>query len=164
MVALSRSYNLKRDYEKRLELAEKALELNPHHSGALFDYALAITSFGRFEEAMKCIERSIELNPVEKKSIDYMVVMTRIGLKQFDKTIELIDEMARDGRGGVGQIGFKVACLAHLGELDKAKNLLVEYLAQRPQVKNLNDYAKVAPTIIKDILMEGMRKSGLPET
>jgi len=164
VVALSRSYNLKRDYEKRLELAEKALELNPHHSGALFDYALAITSFGRFEEAMKCIERSIELNPVEKKSIDYMVVMTRIGLKQFDKTIELIDEMARDGRGGVGQIGFKVACLAHLGELDKAKNLLVEYLAQRPQVKNLNDYAKVAPTIIKDILMEGMRKSGLPET
>ena len=164
VVALSRSYNLKRDYEKRLELAEKALELNPHHSGALFDYALAITSFGRFEEAMKCIERSIELNPVDKKSIDYMVVMTRIGLKQFDKTIELIDEMARDGRGGVGQIGFKVACLAHLGELDKAKNLLVEYLAQRPQVKNLNDYAKVAPTIIKDILMEGMRKSGLPET
>ncbi|MFL2806585.1 MAG: adenylate/guanylate cyclase domain-containing protein [Paracoccaceae bacterium] len=164
VVALSRSYNLKRDYEKRLELAEKALELNPHHSGALFDYALAITSFGRFEEAMKCIERSIELNPVEKKSIDYMVVMTLIGLKQFDKTIELIDEMARDGRGGVGQIGFKVACLAHLGELDKAKNLLVEYLAQRPQVKNLNDYAKVAPTIIKDILMEGMRKSGLPET
>ena len=164
VVALSRSYNLKRDYEKRLELAEKALELNPHHSGALFDYALAITSFGRFEEAMKCIERSIELNPVEKKSIDYMVVMTLIGLKQFDKTIELIDEMARDGRGVVGQIGFKVACLAHLGELDKAKNLLVEYLAQRPQVKNLNDYAKVAPTIIKDILMEGMRKSGLPET
>ena len=92
-----------------------------------------------------------------------MVVMTRIGLKQFDKTIELIDEMARDGRGGVGQIGFKVACLAHLGELDKAKNLLVEYLAQRPQVKNLDDYAKVAPTIIKDILMDGMRKSGLPE-
>mgnify|MGYP001269649882 FL=1 len=162
VVALSRSYNLKRDYEKRLELAEKALELNPHHSGALFDYALAITSFGRFEEAMKCIERSIELNPVEKKSIDYMVVMTRIGLKQFDKTIELIDEMARDGRGGVGQIGFKVACLAHLGELDKAKNLLVEYLAQRPQVKNLDDYAKVAPTIIKDILMDGMRIAGLP--
>ena len=162
VVALSRSYNLKRDYEKRLELAEKALELNPHHSGALFDYALAITSFGRFEEAMECIEKSIELNPVEKKSVDYMVVMTRIGLKQFDKTIELIDEMARDGRGGVGQIGFKVACLAHLGELDKAKILLVEYLAQRPQVKNLNDYAKVAPTIIKDILMDGMRIAGLP--
>ena len=37
VVALSRSYNLKRDYEKRLELAEKALELNPHHSGALFE-------------------------------------------------------------------------------------------------------------------------------
>ena len=60
VVALSRSYNLKRNYEKRLELAEKALELNPHHSGALFDYALAITSFGRFDEAMECIERSIE--------------------------------------------------------------------------------------------------------
>ncbi len=163
VVALSRSYNLKRNYEKRLELAEKALELNPHHSGALFDYALAITSFGRFEEAMECIERSIELNPVEKKGTDYMVVMTSIGLKQFDRAIDLIDEMAKEGRGGVGQIGFKVACLAHKGDVDSAKDLLKVYLNQRPQVKNLDDYEKVAPTIVKEILMEGMKKAGLPE-
>ena len=37
-------------------------------------------------------------------------------------------------------------------------------MAQTPQVKNIDDYAKVAPTIIKDILMDGIRKSGLPET
>ena len=163
VVALSRSYNLRRDYEKRLELAEKALELNPHHSGALFDYALAITSFGRFEEALECIERSIELNPVEKKGTDYMMVMTRIGLKQFERAIELIDEMAKDGRGGIGQIGFKVACLAHKGDVDKARELLKTYLAQRPQVKNLEDYEKVVPTILKEILMNGMKIAGLPE-
>ena len=163
VVALSRSYNLRRDYEKRLELAEKALELNPHHSGALFDYALAITSFGRFEEALEYIERSIELNPVEKKGTDYMMVMTRIGLKQFERAIELIDEMAKDDRGGIGQIGFKVACLAHKGDVDKAKDLLKTYLDQRPQVKNLEDYEKVVPTILKEILMNGMKIAGLPD-
>lgn len=163
VVALSRSFNLKRDYEKRLQLAEKALQINPHHSGALFDYALAITSFGRFEEAMECIERSIELNPVEKKNTDYIVVMTRIGLNQFDKAIDLIDEMLRDGRGGVGQIGFKAACLAHKGHLDEAKVFLKQYLDKRPQVKNLEDYEKLVPTIVKDILMDGMRRAGLPE-
>ena len=163
VVALSRSYNLRRDYEKRLELAEKALELNPHHSGALFDYALAITSFGRFEEALECIERSIELNPVEKKGTDYMMVMTRIGLKQFERAIELIDEMAKDGRGGIGQIGFEVACMAHKGDVDKARDLLKTYLDQRPQVKSLEDYEKVVPTILKEILMNGMKIAGLPD-
>ena len=92
-----------------------------------------------------------------------MVVMTRIGLKQFDRAIELIDEMAKEGRGGVGQVGFKVACLAHKGDTDSAKDLLKVYLNQRPQVKSLEDYEKVAPTIVKEILMEGMKIAGLPD-
>ena len=124
---------------------------------------MAITSFGRFEEALEYIERSIELNPVEKKGTDYMMVMIRIGLKQFERAIELIDEMAKDGRGGIGQIGFKVACLAHKGDVDEAGDLLKTYLDQRPQVKNLEDYEKVVPTILKEILMNGMKIAGLPD-
>ena len=32
-----------------------------------------------------------------------------------------------------------------------------------PNVKSLNDYEKVAPTIIKDIIMEGLEIAGMPK-
>ena len=41
VIALSRSYNIRRDYEKRVELAERALELNPNHPACNHDYGLA---------------------------------------------------------------------------------------------------------------------------
>mgnify|MGYP001181983816 CR=1 FL=1 len=49
---LSRSFNLRGDYEKRVEFAELALELNPSNSAANQDLAMAITSFGRYDEAL----------------------------------------------------------------------------------------------------------------
>ena len=36
------------------------------------------------------------------------------------------------------------------------------YLKLRPEIKNINDYEKVAPTVIKEILIEGLIKAGMP--
>ena len=30
------------------------------------------------------------------------------------------------------------------------------------EIKNINDYEKVAPTVIKEILIEGLIKAGMP--
>jgi hypothetical protein len=49
VIMYSRSFNIKRDYDRRIELAKKAVEINPNHAGANFDYALAITNLGDFE-------------------------------------------------------------------------------------------------------------------
>ena len=52
--------------------------------------------------------------------------------------------------------------LGHLDRLDEAKEILSDYLKLRPEIKNINDYEIVAPTVIKDILMEGLIKAGMP--
>jgi hypothetical protein len=52
--------------------------------------------------------------------------------------------------------------LGHLDRLDEAKEILSDYLKLRPEIKNIYDYEKVAPTVIKDILMEGLIKAGMP--
>jgi hypothetical protein len=52
--------------------------------------------------------------------------------------------------------------LGHLDRLDEAKKILSVYLKLRPEIKNLNDYEKVAPTIIKEVLIEGLVKAGMP--
>ena len=53
--------------------------------------------------------------------------------------------------------------LAHLGRIDEAKQVLNIYTDLRPEIKSLSDYEKVAPSVIKEILIEGLRKAELPE-
>ena len=57
----------------------------------------------------------------------------------------------------------KASMLAHLGRMDEAKEILQIYLDLRPEIKSLSDYEKVAPTVIKEVLIDGLRKAGLTE-
>ena len=49
------------------------------------------------------------------------------------------------------------------GNIDVSKEYLKKYQELRPNVKTLKDYEKVAPTIIKDIIMEGLEIAGMPK-
>jgi hypothetical protein len=46
--------------------------------------------------------------------------------------------------------------------VEEAKDFLAQYQEKRPAVKNTSDYEKVAPTIIKEVLIEGLIKAGMP--
>ena len=46
-------------------------------------------------------------------------------------------------------------------DFDSAKVNLNSFVQERPEVKTLEDYEKVAPTIIKDTLLEGLKIAGL---
>ena len=61
-----------------------------------------------------------------------------------------------------GGLGFKASILAHLDRVEEAKDFLAKYQEKRPAVKNTSDYEKVAPTIIKEVLIEGLVKAGMP--
>jgi len=49
------------------------------------------------------------------------------------------------------------------GNIDIAKGHLEKYQELRPKVKTLKDYEKVAPTIVKEIILEGLEKAGMPK-
>ena len=61
-----------------------------------------------------------------------------------------------------GALGFKASVLAHLDRVEEAKDFLAKYQEKRTAVKNISDYEKVAPTIIKEVLIEGLVKAGMP--
>ena len=83
----------------------------------------------------------------------------------FDEALKSINEyLDNEGKNAhTGIIGFKASILAHLGKINEAKLCLEKYMSLRPEIKNLNDYERVAPTIIKDILLEGLEKAGMPK-
>lgn len=164
VIVYGRSFNIKRDYDKRMELAKKAVELNPNHAGANFDYGLAITNSGDFKGALASIEKAMELNPMQQKNFKGFLPMVYIGLKDFDAALRCYKESEENGPLQTGVKSMKAAVLGHLGRIDEGKALLAEYLEVRTAVKTLKDYENFAPTIIKDILLEGLEILGLPKS
>ena len=162
VIVYSRSFNIKKDYDKRIELAKKAIELNPNHAGANFDYGLAITNLGDFEGALASITKAMELNPMQQRNFKNFLPLVYIGLKDFESAIKCYDESEENGPLQTGVKSMKAAVLGHLGRIDEGKVVLAEYLEVRTAVKTLKDYENFAPTIIKSILLEGLEILGLP--
>ena len=54
--------------------------------------------------------------------------------------------------------GFRAAINVHLNSKDAAKAYLKTFKAARPELKTLQDYEEVAPTIIKDYLLAGLKE------
>ena len=80
---------------------------------------------------------------------------TLASTKNINKAIEIDPD-------STGALGFKASILAHLDRIEEAKDFLAQYQEKRPEVKNISDYEKVAPTIIKEVLIEGLVKAGMP--
>ena len=153
---------VKRDYQKRLELAEKALELNPNHPRANFSYGQALSNFSRFEESLKYIKKAIELDPISQRNYEGFFPLIYIALKDWDNSIFWLDtfyERTPHSRF----LGWKAAVLGQMNKIDLAKEALDKFLQERSEIKTISDYEKVAPTIIKDVLIEGLKLAGLPE-
>ena len=166
IIVLSRSFNLKKEYDKRLSLMEKAVKINPNHAAANYDYGLALTNIKDFEKAKEHALKALELTPSGPDRERYLqggLWLIHIGLKDFDEAIKSMEYMLEKNPGFTGAYGFMASLHALKGNIDIAKGHLAKYQELRPKVKTLKDYEKVAPTIVKEIIMDGLEKAGMPK-
>ena len=161
LIVLSQSYNFKKDFDNRIEFMKKALDINPNHAEANYEYGLSLTTNKDFVEAKKYVLKGLELNPYQQRY--YPPILCCVGLEEYEEAINYCNKSIEVDPNFTGAYGWKASMLAHLGRIDEAKQVLNIYTDLRPEIKSLSDYEKVAPSVIKEILIEGLRKAELPE-
>ena len=161
LIVLSQSYNFKKDFDNRIEFMKKALDINPNHAEANYEYGLSLTTNKDFVEAKKYVLKGLELNPYQQRY--YPPILCCVGLEEYEEAINFCNKSIEVDPNFTGAYGWKASMLAHLGRIDEAKQVLNIYTDLRPEIKSLSDYEKVAPSVIKEILIEGLRKAELPE-
>lgn len=153
----SNSFNMKGDYEQRVKYAKEALDLNPSHPRSNSQYGMAICNEGRFAEAEKFFLRAIELDPVQRKSYEGFFPFLYMAMNQSEQALKWSNTLY-DRSQHSRYDGFRAAINVHLNNKDAAKAYLKTFKAARPELKTLQDYEEVAPTIIKDYLLAGLKE------
>ena len=151
----SRSFNLKKDYPQRLKYARQALDLNPSHDGSNNDYSWALCNEKRFEEAEYYLLRAMEMNPIGRRGYEGLMPFLYMAMADSNKSLEWCNILY--DRGSHSRYnGWRAAIYVHLGDFGNARIFLTKFLAERPEIKTIEDYEKVAPSICKDYLIEGL--------
>ena len=151
----SRSFNIKGNFPQRLKYARQALDLNPRHAGSNKDYGWALCNEKRFEEAEFYIEKAMEMNPIGRRTYEGLLPFLYMAMDNSKKSLEWCNILY--DRGSHSRYnGWRAAIYVHLGDVETAKTYLEKFRQQRPEVKTLEDYKKVAPTICMDYLIEGL--------
>ncbi|MEE2643613.1 MAG: protein kinase, partial [Myxococcota bacterium] len=161
-VMMANVYNLTKEYEKRLKLAERSLEMNPHHPLVNYDYGLALCNKGAFSESVRYIHLAIQMDPVNADYYERFLPIVYIGAGDFTQAIHYLNVLSARIMHS-RYLGWLASVHGLLGDLPKAKHFLLRYQEQRPEIRSITDYAKVAPEMIKAQLLKGLRIAGLPE-
>ena len=157
-------YFFKGKFKQSRKYAEKAVELNPSYPEAHMRLAQSITHSGDYVNSEESLRKSVELNPLDPdviwhKGCFFFIYM---GLKEFQKAFELIEECIEESPNDGSYKGFKASVMGHLNKGDEAKKALNEYLELRPNLKTKDDYKKifVPNSSLADILIEGLCRAG----
>jgi len=157
-------YFFKGKFKQSRKYAEKAVELNPSYPEAHMRLAQAITHSGDYVNSEEFLRKSVELNPLDPEKINmkscYFFIY--MGIKDFQKAYELIEEVVEEFPNTVYYKGFKASVMGYLNKGDEAKTALDEYLSLRPNLKTKDDYKKifVPNSSLADILIEGLCMAG----
>jgi adenylate cyclase len=152
------------DCESAIEMADRAVALNPNLFGAWQSRGWVYESAGRPEEAISSFERAMRLNPV-----DPMLHVAFVGMGFALTELGRFEEAIVAGKKALRQNAFFPAtyrCLAsafaHVGRDAEAREAAARLLELDPAFTISALIARGGVFNLK-LYIEGLRKAGLPE-
>jgi adenylate cyclase len=152
------------DSESEIEMADRAVTLNPNSyiawNGRGWVYQIA----GLPEEAVRSFERAVRVSPV-----DPLLPLTLAGmgtalieLRRFDEAIVVAKKAQRQSTSHAGSYRCLASAFAHLGRDAEAREAAARLLQVDPAFTISARMGRVRQSHVK-LTIEGLRKAGLPE-
>jgi adenylate cyclase len=152
------------DSESEIEMADRAVALNPNSFRAWACRGFVYLNAGLPEEAAPSFERAIPMSPVDPHLHRSFVGMAAayIELGRFDEAIVAGKKAQRQNPSYAAAYRCLASAFAHLGRDTEAHEAAARALEHDPAFTISAFYARVGQSNSK-LMIEGLRKAGLPE-
>jgi adenylate cyclase len=156
------------DSEREIEMADRAVALNPNLFWAWYARGWVYRIAGRPEEALQSFERAIRLSPVDPLLHRAFVGigLAFIELRRFDEAIAAAKKALRQNPSYPAAYRCLASAFAHLSRDAEAREAAAHLLEVDPGF-TISAYIARAPGLGGQsgsmLLIEGLRKAGLPE-
>ena len=152
------------DIESAPEMADRAVALNPNSFGAWSARGWVCRAAGLLQEAVQSFERAIRMNPIDPLLHPSFVGMgiALIELRRFDEAIVAGKKAQRQKSSFWPAYCCLASAFAHLGREPEAREAVARLLEFDPAFTISAFIARGGQSNAK-LLIEGLRKAGLPE-
>jgi adenylate cyclase len=152
------------DSESEIELADRAVALNPNSFTAWNCRGWVCKVAGLPEEAIRSFERGIRMSPVDPVQYNILTGMgfALIELGRFDEAIVAGKRAQRQNPSYSATYRCLASAFAHLGQDAEARESAARVLEFDPTFTISGWIARGGQTNSK-LMIEGLRKAGLPE-
>ena len=152
------------EYEGAIEMADRAVALNPNSYSAWNSRGYGYLLAGLPEEAIRSFERAMRVSPIDPYLMTSITGMgiAFIELRRFDAAIVAGKKAQRHNPSYPGSYLCLASAFAHLGRDAEAREAAVRLLEVDPAftISARTGRRRQAQT---KLLIEGLRKAGLPE-
>jgi len=152
------------DSESEIEMADRAVALNPNSFNAWHFRGHVYRIAGQLEEALRSFERAMRMSPVDAVLHRLFVGMgmALIELRRFDEAIVAGKKAQRQNPAYSSAYQCLASAFAHLGRDAEAREAAARMLEVDPAFTISAWIARGGRSNAK-LLTEGLRKAGLPE-
>ena len=152
------------DCDSEIEMADRAVALNPNSFNAWSCRGWVYRNAGLPEEAVRSFEHAFRINPVDPQLFAALIGMgaALIELGRFDEAIVAAKKAQRHNPSYGAAYRCLASAFAHLGRNAEAREAAARVFEFDPAFKISAWIARGGQSNAK-LLIEGLRKAGLPE-
>jgi len=163
--AWSSYYLLKKQHEKAIDEAKKAIDVAPSSAAAYYVYGLVLGYIGRYDQAIPLLEKAIRLNPVTPINYLTSLAFAYTNKKEYDKAIRLWQETLKRNSDHYHANLILAAIYQLIGEEKKAKQFAEKSIRIKPgiSISMLKKRVVMTDKEALNLLLDALRDAGIPE-
>jgi adenylate cyclase len=144
------------DIATAIALVDRSLELNPSYARGWYLSGTLRLWAGQYDLAIEHFETSIRLSPRQSRSQTYLTIgMGHFFARRGEKAAEMLDLSLQEKSEWPPTLRFMASCLAHLGRIEEAREIVKRLRTVTPVVVPTADHWRIRED--REYYLDGLR-------